>query len=63
LSHGVEEQADPAAPLLGLNINRRTCMLPAEEIFDAAKFVKGGIDGAWVEMASNAGYDLMIRDR
>jgi hypothetical protein len=34
-----------------LNINRRTCnrrvrMLPTEKIFAAAKFVKGGIDGA-----------------
>jgi hypothetical protein len=46
LSHGVEEQADPWALLLILNINRRVRMLPTEKIFAAAKFVKGGIDGA-----------------
>ena len=47
LSHGVEERAGSAALLLGLNVNRRVRTDPtAEKIVGAAKFVKGGTDGA-----------------
>lgn len=31
--------------------------------FDAAKFVRGSVKGAWAKLASKAEYVLMIRDR
>ena len=31
--------------------------------FDVAKFVRGGIEGAWAKMASKAKYILMRRDQ